>query len=124
MDGHRHQTRPPPQRRQTCHDPVCAPASTHLTVPPFDLVHARTLLVKFAPGWYGWPSQTAGWPAWNRTRSTRCAIGKHPVYTWIRELFRAAFGRHGADLFICRRLAELYRHAGLRDIGIETSLGP
>jgi hypothetical protein len=49
---------------------------------------------------------------------------EHPVYTWIRELFRAAFGRHGADLFICRRLAELYRHAGLRDIGIETSLGP
>jgi hypothetical protein len=27
------------------------------------------------------------------------------------------------DLLICRRLAELYRRAGLRDIGIETSLG-
>jgi hypothetical protein len=35
------------------------------------------------------------------------------------ELFRATFGRHGADLLIGRRLAELYRQAGLHDIGIE-----
>ena len=39
------------------------------------------------------------------------------------ELFRAAFSRHGADLLIGRRLAELYRQAGLREIGIEARAG-
>jgi hypothetical protein len=47
----------------------------------------------------------------------------HPGYTRMWELFRAAFGRHGADLFIARRLAELYRYAGLRDIGVEARAG-
>jgi hypothetical protein len=43
----------------------------------------------------------------------------HPAYTRMWELFRAAFGRNGADLLIGRRLAELYRRAGLQEIGIE-----
>ena len=43
----------------------------------------------------------------------------HPAYTRMWELFRAAFGRNGADLLIGRRLAELYRQGGLHDIGIE-----
>jgi len=43
----------------------------------------------------------------------------HPAYTRTWEFFRAAFGRHGADLLIGRRLAELYRQAGLREIGVE-----
>jgi hypothetical protein len=47
----------------------------------------------------------------------------HLGYTRIRELFRAAAGRHGADLLIGRRLAELYRQAGLRDIGVEARAG-
>jgi hypothetical protein len=48
----------------------------------------------------------------------------HPAYTRIRELFRAAFGRHGADPFIGRRLADMYRQAGLRDIGVEARAWP
>ncbi len=43
----------------------------------------------------------------------------HSAYTRIRELFRAAFGRNGADPLIGRRLADMYRQAGLRDIGVE-----
>ena len=44
----------------------------------------------------------------------------HPAFDRIGELFHAAFRRNGADPFIGRRLAELYREAGLEDIGVET----
>jgi ubiquinone/menaquinone biosynthesis C-methylase UbiE len=91
----------------------------------FDLVHARTLLVNVPE-----PAEVlaemvrlarpGGWVA-SLEPDVEGALcyPPHPAYTRIWELFRAAFGRHGADLLIGRRLAELYRQAGLQEIGIE-----
>jgi hypothetical protein len=39
------------------------------------------------------------------------------------EIFRAAFTRAGADLHIGRRLAEMYRQAGLVDIQVQVHAG-
>jgi SAM-dependent methyltransferase len=100
-------------------------------LPPesFDLVHARTLLVNVPE-----PAEVlaemvrlakpGGWVA-SLEPDGDCSFC-HPAhlgYTRIRDLFRAAAGRHGADLLIGRRLAELYRQAGLRDIGVEARAG-
>jgi len=96
-------------------------------LPPgsFDLVHARTLLVNVPE-----PAEVlaemvrlarpGGWVA-SLEPDVECAIcyPAHPGYTRMWELFRAAFSRNGADLLIGRRLAELYRQAGLQEIGIE-----
>jgi SAM-dependent methyltransferase len=96
-------------------------------LPPesFDLVHARTLLVTVPE-----PAEVlaemvrlarpGGWVVSLEpdVEVAVCYPG-HPAYSRMWELFRAAFGRHGADLLIGRRLAELYRQAGLHDIGIE-----
>ena len=91
----------------------------------FDLVHARTLLV------------TVPDPAAVVAEMVRLARGggwiaglepdgeyglcypAHPAWTRVSEIFQAAFGRNGADLLIGRRLTELYREAGLEDIGVE-----
>ena len=96
-------------------------------LPPgsFDVVHARTLLVNLPE-----PAEVlaemvrlakpGGWIA-SLEPDVEGALcyPAHPAYTRMWELFRAAFGRNGADLLIGRRLAELYRQAGLHDIGIE-----
>ena len=42
-----------------------------------------------------------------------------PAWTRLHELFQTSFGRNGADLLIGRRLAELYREAGLRDVQVQ-----
>ena len=98
--------------------PACRQAS-------FDLVHARTLLVNVPE-----PAEVlaemvrlarpGGWVA-SLEPDVECALcyPAHPAYTRMWELFRAAFSRNGADLLIGRRLAELYRQAGLQEIGIE-----
>jgi len=88
-------------------------------------VHARTLLVN-VPG----PAEVlaemvrlarpGGWVAsLEPDAEGALCYPAHPAYTRMWELFRAAHSRNGADLLIGRRLAELYRQAGLRDIGIE-----
>ena len=96
-------------------------------LPPgsFDLVHARTLLVNVPE-----PvevvaemvrlAKPGGWVAGLEpdVEFSLC-YPAHRAYTRIWELFRTAFSRHGADLLVGRRLAELYHHAGLRDIGVE-----
>jgi ubiquinone/menaquinone biosynthesis C-methylase UbiE len=100
-------------------------------LPPgsFDLVHARTLLVNVPE-----PAEVlaemvrlakpGGWVAGLEPDAEYAlCYPAHPAYTRIWELFRTAFSRHGADLLIGRRLAELYRHAGLRDIGVEARAG-
>jgi hypothetical protein len=43
----------------------------------------------------------------------------HPVFDRLNELFTLAFSRNGADRLIGRRLGELYRQAGLEDVGID-----
>jgi SAM-dependent methyltransferase len=95
---------------------------TGLPTGSFDLVHARTLLVNVPE-----PAEVltemmrlakpGGWVA-SLEPDVDGALC-YPAYTRMWELFRAAFGRNGADLLIGRRLAELYRQAGLHDIGIE-----
>jgi len=98
---------------------------TGLPCGSFDLVHARTLLV------------TVPDPAAVVAEMVRLARGggwiaglepdgeyglcypAHPAWTRVSEIFQAAFGRNGADLLIGRRLTELYREAGLEDIGVE-----
>jgi SAM-dependent methyltransferase len=89
-------------------------------LPPgsFDLVHARTLLVNVPD-----PAEVlaemvrlarpGGWVA-SLEPDVEGAVcyPAHPAYTRMWQLFRTAFGRHGADLLIGRRLAELYRGPG------------
>ena len=102
---------------------------TGLPTGSFDLVHARTLLVN-VPEPAGVLAEMVrlakpgGWVA-SLEPDAKCALcyPAHPGYARMWELFRAAFSRHGADLLIGRRLAELYRRAGLRDIGVEARAG-
>jgi hypothetical protein len=42
-----------------------------------------------------------------------------PAFTRICEIFTVAFSRNGADPWIGRRVPELFRRAGLADIGVE-----
>lgn len=69
-------------------------------------------------------AKPGGWVA-SLEPDAECALchPAHPAYTRMWELFRAAFSRHGADLLIGRRLDELYRHAGLQEIGVEARAG-
>ncbi len=106
---------------------IVAADARRTSLPPgsFDLVHARTLLVNVPE-----PAEVlaemvrlarpGGWVASLEpdVESALC-YPPHPAYARMWELFRATFGRHGADLLIGCRLAELYRQAGLHDIGIE-----
>jgi len=98
---------------------------TGLRAGSFDVVHARTLLVNVPE-----PTEVlaemvrlakpGGWVASLEpdVESPVC-YPAHPAYTRMWELFHVAFSRHGADLIIGRRLAELYRQAGLQEIGVE-----
>jgi ubiquinone/menaquinone biosynthesis C-methylase UbiE len=100
-------------------------------LPPgsFDLVHARTLLVNVPETAEVLAemvrlAKPGGWVAGLEPDAEYAlCYPAHPAYTRIWELFRTAFSRHGADLLIGRRLAELYRHAGLRDIDVEARAG-
>jgi SAM-dependent methyltransferase len=91
----------------------------------FDLVHARTLLVN-VPGPAAVVAEMArlarggGWIAsLEPDGEYGLCYPAHPAWTRESEIFHAAFGRNGADLLIGRRLTELYRQAGLVDIGVE-----
>jgi SAM-dependent methyltransferase len=98
----------------------------HTGLPPdsYDLVHARTVLVTIPE-----PEQVlaemvrlarpGGWVA-SQEPDIENAFCYPPLPAWdrLREIFRASFGRSGADLLIGRRLPELYRQAGLEDIEV------
>jgi len=98
----------------------------HTGLPPdsFDLVHARTVLVTIPE-----PqdvlaemvrlARPGGWVA-SQEPDIEGAFCYPPLPAWdrLREIFRASFGRSGADLLIGRRLPELYRRAGLEDIEV------
>lgn len=110
---------------------VMAGDAKHTSLPEgsFDLVHARTVLVTI-PG----PAEVVaemvrlarpgGWVA-SQEPDAECSLCYPPLPAWERmlEIFRAGFGRSGADLTIGRRLTELYREAGLEEIGVVVYAG-
>ena len=95
----------------------------------FDLVHARTLLITV-------PKPAAvleemvrlarpgGWVA-GLEPDTEAAIcyPPHPAFDRLCEIFTVAFSRNGADPYFGRRMAELYRQAGLEDVTVEVRAG-
>jgi SAM-dependent methyltransferase len=97
---------------------------TGLADSSFDLVHGRTLLITIPQ-----PAEVltemvrlakpGGWVA-----SQEPDLGgsfcypPNPAWDRLSELFRESFSREGADLHIGRRLAEMYREAGLTDIQV------
>ena len=95
----------------------------------FDLVHARTVLVTVPE-----PAEVlaemarlarpGGWIAsLEADAEYSVCYPAHPAWTRMSDIFHAAFSRNGADLLIGRRLTELYRAAGLDDIGVEARAG-
>jgi SAM-dependent methyltransferase len=98
----------------------------HTGLPPdsFDLVHARTVLVTIPA-----PEQVlaemvrlarpGGWVASQEPDIENAfCYPTLPAWDRLREIFRASFGRSGADLLIGRRLPQLYRQAGLEEIEV------
>jgi ubiquinone/menaquinone biosynthesis C-methylase UbiE len=102
---------------------------TRLESGSFDLVHARTLLITVPQ-----PAEVlremvrlarpGGWVA-GLEPDTEAAIcyPPHPAFDRLREIFTIAFSRNGADPHFGRRLAELYRQAGLQDVTVEVRAG-
>jgi ubiquinone/menaquinone biosynthesis C-methylase UbiE len=99
--------------------------STGLPSGCFDLVHARTLLINVPE-----PAEVAaemtrlarpgGWVA-SMEPDTEHALcyPPHPAFDRICEIFAVAFSRNGADPATGRRVAELFRQAGLEDVEVE-----
>jgi ubiquinone/menaquinone biosynthesis C-methylase UbiE len=99
--------------------------STGLPAGSFDLVHARTLLVNLPE-----PAEAAaemtrlarpgGWVASTEpdTEHALC-YPPHPAFGRLRDIFTVAFRRNGADPWIGRRVAELFRQAGLEHVEVE-----
>jgi trans-aconitate methyltransferase len=95
----------------------------------FDLVHARTLLVTIPE-----PAEVlaemvrlarpGGWVA-SQEPDVEHALCYPPLPAWdrLRGIFRAAATRGGADMNIGRRLAEMYRQAGLVDVQVQVHAG-
>jgi len=98
---------------------------TGLPSDSFDVVHSRTLLVTIPE-----PAtvvaemvrlaRPGGWVAsLEPDTEFRLCYPADPAFDRLGQLFDAAFRRNGADPFIGRRLTELYREAGLDEIGAE-----
>lgn len=91
----------------------------------FDLVHARTLLINVPdPGGVVAEmvrlAKPGGWVAGLEPEpALSICYPPHPALDRIYELFSAAFTRTGADRQVARKMAELYRDAGLEDIAVE-----
>ena len=102
--------------------------STGLPSGSFDLVHARTLLINVPrpeevvaemvriarPG--GWVAAMEPDVEW------AMSYPPHPAFTRICEIFPMVAGRNGADTNIGRRLPELFRQAGLADVGVNATV--
>ena len=99
----------------------------HTGLPPsvFDLVHARTLLINI-PDPAGEVAEMVrlvrpgGWVAALEPDVvlTLC-YPPHPAWDWLVQAFLRVHDQDSADPFIGRRLPELFRQAGLIDIGVE-----
>jgi ubiquinone/menaquinone biosynthesis C-methylase UbiE len=99
--------------------------NTGLPPSSFDLAHARALLINIPdpaavveemvrlvrPG--GWVA------AMEPDAGTSVCYPPHPAWERLNEIFWQANRSAGADPFIGRRLPELFRQAGLADIGVE-----
>jgi SAM-dependent methyltransferase len=98
---------------------------TGLAPASFDLVHARTLLINLPdpadvvaemvrlakPGGFV--------AALEPDLFVSIYHPAHPALDRLRDIFREGFVVDGADPFIGRRLPELFRQAGLVDVGVE-----
>jgi ubiquinone/menaquinone biosynthesis C-methylase UbiE len=114
-------------RRLTGVEIVTADARhTGLPSATFDLVHARTLLVNLTE-----PAQVMTEMVRLAKPGGRVAVAEPdtehvlcypplPAFDRVAEIFRAAFRRNGADPAIGRRVPELFRQAGLTDVGVES----
>jgi ubiquinone/menaquinone biosynthesis C-methylase UbiE len=91
----------------------------------FDLVHARTLLINVPD-----PAtvvaemvrlaRPGGWVAvLEPDGGESVCYPEHPAWDRLTQIFFSAQEVDGADTFIGRRLPELFRQAGLVDIGVE-----
>ena len=96
-------------------------------LPPgsFDLVHARTLLVNVPDPAEILAEMTrlarpGGWVASLEVDGEHSlCYPAHPAWDRLCEIFLTAFSRSGADPRLGRRLPELFRQAGLTDVGAE-----
>jgi len=97
---------------------------TGLPAASFDLVHTRTLLVTIPE-----PAEVVaemarlarpGGLVASQEADAEFSMCYPPLPEWDRlwSLFRASFPRAGADLRLGRRLPELFREAGLVDVGV------
>jgi ubiquinone/menaquinone biosynthesis C-methylase UbiE len=109
---------------------VCADARhTGLESDSFDLVHARTLLITLPePGEVLTEMVRLARPGGKvagMEPDTEAAICYPPsqAFDRLREIFTVAFSRNGADPHLGRRMAELYRQAGLDDVTVEARAG-
>jgi SAM-dependent methyltransferase len=99
--------------------------STGLPSGSFDLVHARTLFINLSEP-AGVAAEMArlarpgGWVAAMEpdTEHALC-YPPHPAFDRVCEIFRVVFSRNGADVAMGRRVAELFRQAGLADVEVE-----
>jgi SAM-dependent methyltransferase len=102
---------------------------TGLPAASFDLVHTRTLLVTIPE-----PAEVVaemarlarpGGLVASQEADAEFSICYPPLPEWDRllALFRASFPRAGADLRLGRRLPELFREAGLTDVGATVYAG-
>ena len=91
----------------------------------FDVVHGRTLLITLPKpaGVLAEMVRLARPGGWVVSVEPDCETGifypPHPAFDRLAEIFTIAFSRNGADPLIGRRLAELYRQAGLEDVTLE-----
>ncbi len=96
---------------------------THLPAASFDLVHARLLLVNVPR-----PDEvlremvrvvrSGGWVASQEVDALLLCEPSHPAWERLGAIFEATYDQEGADVHIGRRLPELYRDAGLVDVGV------
>src|SRR5262249_33234004 len=118
------------QRGLTDVEIICADArQTRLPSGSFDLVHARTLLITVPD-----PADVlaemvrlarpGGWVAGLEpdTQASIC-YPPHAALDPPCEIFTVTFSRNGADPHIGRRMAELYRRAGLHEVTVEARAG-
>ena len=91
----------------------------------FDLVHARTLLInvpdpKRVVAEMVRLARPGGWvAAMEPDQEYTMCYPPHPAFTRICEILPVVFGRNGADWHMGRRVPELFRQAGLADVGVE-----